>query len=49
MMIIFPLQELGADEVNDYTEEAFDDVLNSNPVDVVIDPLAGDPLFIIRP
>lgn len=49
MMIVFPLQELGVDEVNDYTKEASDDVLNSNPADVVIDPLAGDPLFIIRP
>jgi NADPH:quinone reductase-like Zn-dependent oxidoreductase len=41
------LQELGADEVIDYTSQAFDDVLKSNPVDVVIDPIAGDSLPVI--
>ena len=35
-------QELGADEVIDYTSQRFEDVLKSNPVDVVIDPMGGE-------
>lgn len=37
------VQELGADEVIDYTREAFHEVLKANPVDVVIDPIGGEP------
>ncbi len=36
------LQELGADEVIDYTAQRFEDVLKSNPVDAVIDPVGGE-------
>ncbi|KAK9906497.1 hypothetical protein WJX75_002925 [Coccomyxa subellipsoidea] len=37
----FVTKELGADEVIDYTSQRFEDVLKSNPVDVVIDPMGG--------
>ena len=36
------LQELGADEVIDYTTQRFEDALKSNPVDAVIDPVGGE-------
>ncbi|BDA46350.1 Reticulon-4-interacting protein 1, mitochondrial [Coccomyxa sp. Obi] len=37
----FAKQELGADEAIDYTTQRFDEVLKSDPVDVVIDCMAG--------
>ena len=40
------MQELGADEAIDYTSTNFEDVLKANPVDVVVDPMAGtDPIM----
>ncbi|EIE23993.1 alcohol dehydrogenase [Coccomyxa subellipsoidea C-169] len=37
----FVTKELGADEVIEYTTQRFEDVLKSNPVDAVIDPVGG--------
>lgn len=42
------LQELGADEVIDYTSQRFEDVLKSNPVDVVIDPIGGTVIHLLN-
>ncbi|CAK0750493.1 hypothetical protein CVIRNUC_001995 [Coccomyxa viridis] len=47
--IDFVKQELGADEAIDYTSTRFEDVLKANPVDVVVDPMAGrDPTLCVE-
>ena len=38
---VLPRKELGADEAIDYTQRTFDSVLETKPVDVVIDTLGG--------
>ena len=42
------MQELGADEVIDYTQEIFEEVLRGNPVDVVVDTIGGTVLYCQR-
>ena len=39
------MQELGADEVVDYTRQSVDQVYKDNPFDAVIDQIGGDHLY----